>query len=397
MGNRLERREEVPMTRGRKRSVPLADNPLSRFLCRWLEEHELSREKASRRWGISPGTLRNMEAGIDLNTGRPYKPKVATLRQLAAGMGVPLATLLKLQGETDNIKVPAVPPEPLLAAMDKLLENRVLEVFTNHVALSRDLVSRMADSFQDLEEILGQLLRQSRKHGLSPADRRVMRSQIEALARQRLQYLVPLQGLIASVGVLLESQKGPVEEEAGRLGEQLRRLAPLPLEKPYPIPEEEPERGVIMEFPGRWHETALNGPSAAGSSEMTEDGFRQTIPVDLDEVKKKVDGAVWVRGDSMVQAEIHDGDYVFYRKMEDINQRDLVVVHVPQRGMLVKRFDFIDGRPMLLSENPDQERYPPISFVEDTCIHGKVVAVKRKEEVDRWRKRYERDKREAEE
>ena len=70
------------------------------------------------------------------------------------------------------------------------------------------------------------------------------------------------------------------------------------------------------------------------------------------------DFALRVRGDSMTGARIHDGDIVFIRSQEDVDDGDIAVVLLNDEATL-KRVYHIPNGLTLLSENP---KYPPMVF-----------------------------------
>ena len=85
------------------------------------------------------------------------------------------------------------------------------------------------------------------------------------------------------------------------------------------------------------------------------------------------DCALKIRGDSMVGARIHDGDIVFIRLQDDVDDGDIAAVVLNDEATL-KRVYHIKNGLQLLSENP---KYPPMIFTLDECdsirILGKAV------------------------
>lgn len=86
------------------------------------------------------------------------------------------------------------------------------------------------------------------------------------------------------------------------------------------------------------------------------------------------DFALRVSGDSMVGARIHDGDIVFLRQQDDVDDGQIAAVIIDGSATL-KRVYHIPGGLQLLSENP---KYPPMIFTYPACasirIIGKAVA-----------------------
>jgi repressor LexA len=84
---------------------------------------------------------------------------------------------------------------------------------------------------------------------------------------------------------------------------------------------------------------------------------------------------VWVRGDSMTDAGIHDRDLVVVRRQPNAEIGELVVVLDRDGDATVKRLARGDGgRPVLLPANP---AYQPLTF-EEAELLGKVVTVIRR-------------------
>lgn len=86
------------------------------------------------------------------------------------------------------------------------------------------------------------------------------------------------------------------------------------------------------------------------------------------------DFALRVRGDSMTGARIHDGDTVFIRRQDDVDDGQIAAVIIDGQATL-KRLYHIPNGLQLLSENP---KYPPMIFTYPACdsirIIGKAVA-----------------------
>ena len=83
-----------------------------------------------------------------------------------------------------------------------------------------------------------------------------------------------------------------------------------------------------------------------------------------------------VRGDSMVDAAIVDGDFVVARSQSFADNGDIVVAGIPDGEATVKQFQRRDGLIRLLPANPRLE--PMIFDPADVTIYGKVVTVLRR-------------------
>jgi len=81
-----------------------------------------------------------------------------------------------------------------------------------------------------------------------------------------------------------------------------------------------------------------------------------------------------VRGNSMIDAHILDGDYIIVRRQQDCDEGDIIAALIGDEAT-VKRFGKLNGQPYLFPEN---EEYTPIPFnTEDCKILGKVVGLHR--------------------
>lgn len=90
------------------------------------------------------------------------------------------------------------------------------------------------------------------------------------------------------------------------------------------------------------------------------------------------DFALRVRGDSMIGARIMDGDIVFIRAQDDVDDGEIAAVVLNDEATL-KRVYHIRNGVQLLSENP---KYAPMLFTLDDCdsirILGKAVGFQSK-------------------
>lgn len=81
-----------------------------------------------------------------------------------------------------------------------------------------------------------------------------------------------------------------------------------------------------------------------------------------------------VRGDSMIDAHITDGDYVLIRPQTTARNGDIVVAQVDENAVTLKRFFKEKDRVRLQPANP---AYPP-QFYPDVRIQGKLIGVIRR-------------------
>ena len=81
-----------------------------------------------------------------------------------------------------------------------------------------------------------------------------------------------------------------------------------------------------------------------------------------------------VRGDSMIEAHITDGDYVVIRPQQTARDGDIVVAQVEENAVTLKRFFKEKNRVRL---QPANEQYAP-QFYDDVRIQGKLIGVIRR-------------------
>ncbi len=144
-------------------------------------------------------------------------------------------------------------------------------------------------------------------------------------------------------------------------------------------------RGIELVAGGPYlaeHETVqvpVLGRVAAGAPILAEENVETTIHVDPSLAPASGEAfALRVRGDSMTEAGILDGDIVVARQQSTADRGDIVVALLDDEAT-VKRFDPIPGAVRLLPENP---AYEPIvlSGEEGTQLRiaGKVVGLMRR-------------------
>jgi repressor LexA len=120
----------------------------------------------------------------------------------------------------------------------------------------------------------------------------------------------------------------------------------------------------------------LVGDVAAGTDVLAQENVEEVFPVPAD---LTTDGDLFmlrVRGDSMIDAGIFDGDYVIARAQETAEKGDVVVAGIPGVEATVKTFSRKGTKVVLL---PANERLSPMEFDPDeVSLYGKVVTVMRK-------------------
>ena len=118
----------------------------------------------------------------------------------------------------------------------------------------------------------------------------------------------------------------------------------------------------------------LVGRIAAGSPILAEEDIEEIFPLPTEFVGSEPVFMLRVKGDSMIDAGILDGDLVVVRRQPDARDNELVAALVDGEEATVKRFRREGDRIVLVPENPALE---PMVFDAGVEILGRVVAVLR--------------------
>jgi repressor LexA len=133
--------------------------------------------------------------------------------------------------------------------------------------------------------------------------------------------------------------------------------------------------GVIMERRPVRH-VPLVGDVAAGTGVLAAENVEEIMPLPSDLTGDGELFMVRVRGDSMIDAGILDGDFVVARVEDTATTGDIVVAGIGEDEATVKRFRS-DGADVILE--PANERLEPMRFAStDVEIYGRVVTVLRR-------------------
>ena len=112
------------------------------------------------------------------------------------------------------------------------------------------------------------------------------------------------------------------------------------------------------------------GYAAAGEPLENLDG-QDTYYVETDS-KYKVDFCITVRGDSMINAGINDGDIVFVHRQPEVENGQVACIEINRNQVAIKRFYKTNNGVMLVSENP---KYAPLIFNADNCDDFRVLGL----------------------
>jgi repressor LexA len=120
----------------------------------------------------------------------------------------------------------------------------------------------------------------------------------------------------------------------------------------------------------------LVGEVAAGTDVLAQENIEETIPVPADFTGDGDLFALTVRGDSMIDKGIFDGDLVIARSQAEAKEGEIVIAGIPGDEATVKTFTRQGDQIVLL---PANERLSPMVFEPgEVSIFGRVVTVMRR-------------------
>ena len=120
----------------------------------------------------------------------------------------------------------------------------------------------------------------------------------------------------------------------------------------------------------------LVGDVAAGTDVLAEENIEELLPLPADFTGEGQLFMLRVRGDSMIDAGIFDGDYVVVRQQPTADKGDIVVAGIPGEEATVKTYSRRGNKVILTPSNP---RLSPMEFDGDQVqVFGKVVTVLRR-------------------
>lgn len=127
-------------------------------------------------------------------------------------------------------------------------------------------------------------------------------------------------------------------------------------------------------YDSKYLEIPIYGKVTAGEPITAIEDFSDMFPLPMDFAKNKELFMLNVRGESMINAAILDGDQIIVQKQPVANNGDIVVALVDGENATVKTFYKENGHFRLQPENDTME---PI-IVDEVSIIGKVVGVFRR-------------------
>jgi repressor LexA len=120
----------------------------------------------------------------------------------------------------------------------------------------------------------------------------------------------------------------------------------------------------------------LVGDVAAGTDVLAQENVEELLPLPADFVGDGELFMVRVRGDSMIDAGILDGDYVVARTQSSAENGDIVVAGIPGEEATVKTYRARGNKVTLVPSNPRLE--PMVFDGSDVTVFGRVVTVMRR-------------------
>ena len=126
-------------------------------------------------------------------------------------------------------------------------------------------------------------------------------------------------------------------------------------------------------------ELPIYGSIAAGPTSFAEQNLEGVLPFPTDLISDMNHFVLTVKGESMIDAGILDGDLIVIRSQPDASNGDIVAAQVygetGEAEATIKRLRKVAGRVLLVPANPTME---PILAPPDTRILGKAVALLRR-------------------
>ena len=137
----------------------------------------------------------------------------------------------------------------------------------------------------------------------------------------------------------------------------------------------DPSSGAMLERRPVKH-VPLIGDVAAGTDVLAQENVEELYPLPEDFTGTGQLFMLRVRGDSMIEAGIFDGDHVVVRQQADAEKGDIVVAGIPGGEATVKTYSRKGAKVVLLPANP---RLGPMEFdADEVTLFGKVVTVLRR-------------------
>ena len=137
----------------------------------------------------------------------------------------------------------------------------------------------------------------------------------------------------------------------------------------------EPSSGAALRIRPAAH-VPLLGNVAAGTGVLAEENVEDFLPIPEDFTGSGDLFMLHVRGESMIDAGILDGDYVVVRRQPEAEPGEIVVAGIPGEEATIKTFKRRRNKIVLVPSNPhmSEMEFSP----DEVTIYGKVVTVLRR-------------------
>ena len=204
---------------------------------------------------------------------------------------------------------------------------------------------------------------------LTPRQREILQF-IEAQARER-GYPPSVREIGEAVGLTSPSTVHSHLNTLTRLG-YLRRdpSKPRAIEVRW-----DPNSGLAIERRPVRH-VPLVGDVAAGTDVLAQENVEELLPVPLDFTGEGELFMLRVRGDSMIELGILDGDFVIAVQQATAKKGDIIVAGIPGGEATVKTYQLAGDRVVLV---PANSTMTPMEFdADEVTIYGRVVTVMRR-------------------
>jgi repressor LexA len=145
--------------------------------------------------------------------------------------------------------------------------------------------------------------------------------------------------------------------------------------KPRAIMIVEDVQPVAAPLPERVREVPVLGRIAAGTPILAAEHVEEVLLLPVDLVGADPVFLLEVKGDSMIDAGIFEGDLVAVHSQKDARDGEIVAALIDGEEATVKRLRRRDGKVILEAANP---AYEPMVFTDGVELVGKVVSVLRR-------------------
>lgn len=148
--------------------------------------------------------------------------------------------------------------------------------------------------------------------------------------------------------------------------------------KGYIERKDKTSRGITLTFQKSTRSIPVVGRIAAGKPILAVEDTEETLEIDSDLLPKTKDiFAVQVKGNSMINIGIYDGDYAFIKKQRVAERGEIVAVLIEDEVTL-KRFYPEQNRIRLKPENDNEKPIYINPREQETIILGKLVGTYRR-------------------